>query len=118
GSLEAIEHKPQPEHRGIEVAQARVVERARLGDGGEQLEGGADLVAQALGSASLAARAAVAAGAMLDRDADDDFTPVLRRAAVGRGAAVGKGIHDGGMCHGCGGSASRPFGWGGPYLQQ
>src|SRR2546430_9814233 len=36
--LEAIEHKPQPEHGRLEVPQARVVERARFGDVGEQLE--------------------------------------------------------------------------------
>ena len=82
--FESVQRKPQSEHRRIQIPQALFVERARLGDVGEELQGVADVLAGALGRASLRLRTALYPGpALLHHDGD-------HAAAVGGGAALGR----------------------------
>src|SRR5260370_25406752 len=70
-ALEAIEGEPQPEHRGVDIAQTLLVETSRLGDVREQLEGAANQLVDTLRPPALGRAAAVRARALLHLHAHD-----------------------------------------------
>jgi hypothetical protein len=80
-ALEAFDGEAESKHRGVDVALQLVVQRARLGDVGQELERVADvllgrLLAVALQlDAAFGGRAAIPAGPPLDGHERDAATP-------------------------------------------
>jgi len=89
-ALEAFDGEAESKHRGVDVALQLVVQRARLGDVGQELKRVADvllgrLVAVALElDASLAGQAAIPTGPPLDGHERDAVTPLGAAALRGR----------------------------------
>ena len=96
--FQAIQREPQAKHRRVQVAETLVVERARLGDVGEQLQGVADVLDGALGSAALGQRAPLRAGPPLLHDHRHDPATVGGGAAVRSQPAIGVRELHGSQC--------------------